>query len=148
MQWVKNLRSPTLLQEMPDSDRMSARHPVTGTCERYSLYDRFHQKNQKRPEEKLRSLNICPTLRREVNSAVAEQFNREISAVRYSLCQMNEAHFKQTVRVLIDLHNEKINKNFKAEIEGLCNAQLSIGLHGMLGLHSSGRFCLIYDAIQ
>lgn len=59
-----------------DSDRMSARHSVTGTCERYSLYDRFQEKNQKLPEEKLRSLNICHTLRREVNSAVAEQFNR------------------------------------------------------------------------
>nr|XP_055025246.1 uncharacterized protein LOC129415101 [Misgurnus anguillicaudatus] len=115
---------------------MAAKHPTTGTCERYSLYDRFHQKNQRRPEEKLRSLNLCPTLRTEVNSAVAEQFNRELSAVRYSLCQMNEAHFKQTVRVLIELHNDRINKEFKAEIEAMCNTQLSVGLHGMLGLHS------------
>ncbi|KAK9969956.1 hypothetical protein ABG768_028097 [Culter alburnus] len=77
LQWVKNSRSPFLLEGMPDNDRMSARHPATGTCERYSLYDRFHQKNQKRPEEKLRSLNICPTLRRDMNSAVAEQFNHK-----------------------------------------------------------------------
>ncbi|KAK0156412.1 hypothetical protein N1851_000282 [Merluccius polli] len=48
---------------------------------------------------------------------------------------MNEPHFKQTVRVLIDLHNEKINRSLKAEIEALCNMDLSIGLHGMLGLH-------------
>uniref|UniRef100_A0A8P4FW34 Ubiquitin-like protease family profile domain-containing protein n=1 Tax=Dicentrarchus labrax TaxID=13489 RepID=A0A8P4FW34_DICLA len=137
MQWVKNLRSPFPSQENPDNDRLQARHPITGTCERYSLYDRFHQKNQKRPEEKLRSLNICPTLRTEVNSSVAEQFNRELASVRYSLCQMNEPHFKQTVRVLIDLHNEKINRSFKAEMEALCNMKLSIGLHGMLGLQSA-----------
>ncbi|KAM6943918.1 uncharacterized protein PEZ65_001841 [Lycodopsis pacificus] len=137
MQWVKNLRSPFPLQETPDSDRMAARHPITGTCERYSLYDRFHQKNQKRPEEKLRSLNICPTLRREVNSSVAEQFNRELSSVKYSLCQMNEPHFKQTLRVLIDLHNIKINRTFKTEMENMCNTQLYIGLHGMLGLQSA-----------
>lgn len=140
LQWVKNLRSPLPLEEQQDSDRMTARHPITGTSERYSLYDRFHQKNQKRQEEKLRSLNICPTLRTEVNSSVAKQFNRELSAVRYSLCQMNEAHFKQTLRVLIELHNNKINQTYKAEIEAMCNMQLSIGLHGMLGLYAAGRF--------
>lgn len=138
MQWVKNLRSPFPLP--PESDRMSGRHPITGTTERFSLYDRFHQKNQKRPEEKLRSLNICPTLRTEVNSSVAEQFNRELASVRYSLCQMKEAHFKQTVRVLIDLHNEKVNRGFKTEMEALCSTQLCIGLHGMLGLQSAGKF--------
>ena len=141
MQWVKNLRSPFPSQENPENNRLEARHPITGTCERYSLYDRFHQKNQKRPEEKLRSLNICPTLRTEVNSSVAEQFNRELASVRYSLCQMNEPHFKQTVRVLIDLHNEKINRSFKADMEALCNMDLSIGLHGMLGLQCAGKFC-------
>ncbi|XP_077936579.1 uncharacterized protein LOC144383347 [Gasterosteus aculeatus] len=117
LQWVKNLRSTLPLQEMPDSVRMAARHPITKTSDRYSLYDRFHQKNQRRPEEKLRSLNICPSLRREVNSSVAEQFNRELSLVKYSLCQMNEPHFKQTLRVLIDLHNERINTTFKAQME-------------------------------
>ncbi|KAK0156411.1 hypothetical protein N1851_000281 [Merluccius polli] len=47
MQWVKNLRSPFPSQENPDNDRLEARHPITGTCERYSLYDRFHQKKPK-----------------------------------------------------------------------------------------------------
>ena len=139
MKWVKNLKSPLPIQARLDVDRMGATHPITGTAERYSLYDRFHQKKQRRPEEKLRSLNICPSLRTEVNSSVAEQFNRELASVRYSLCQMKEAHFKQTLRVLIDLHNEKINKTFKAEMESLCNTQLSIGLHGMLGLQSAGK---------
>ncbi|XP_034562828.1 uncharacterized protein LOC117829310 [Notolabrus celidotus] len=137
MQWVKNLRSPFPQHGKLASDRMESTHPITGTSERYSLYDRFHQKNQKRPEEKLRSLNICPALRTEVNCAVAEQFNRELSSVKYSLCHMNEPHFKQTVRLLIHLHNEKINRSFKAEMEALCNTQLSIGVHGMLGLQSA-----------
>ena len=132
MQWVKNPRSP--FPPLPESDSMSGRHPITGTSERYSLYHRFHQKNPKCPE-KLRSLNICPTRwNSEVNSSVAEQFSRELASVRYSLCQMNKAHFKQTVRVMIDLHNDKINRGFKAEMEALCSTQLCIGLHGMLGL--------------
>jgi len=91
----------------------------------------------------MRSLNICPNLRAEVNSAVAEQYNRELAAVRYSLGQMKEAHFKQTVRVMIDLHNEKINRTFKSEMEALCNTHLSVGLHGMLGLHTAGKYISI-----
>ncbi|TKS66023.1 hypothetical protein D9C73_000079 [Collichthys lucidus] len=82
LQWAKNLRSPFPLQGKPNKDRVSAPHPITGTCERYSLYYRFHQKKQKRPEEKLRNLKICPNLRAEVNSSVAEQYNRELAAVR------------------------------------------------------------------
>ncbi|AWP16890.1 putative HMG domain-containing protein 3-like [Scophthalmus maximus] len=46
------------------------------TGERYSLYDRFHQKNQTRPEEILRSLNIVPDLYSYVNSSEAEQKTR------------------------------------------------------------------------
>jgi len=52
---------------------------------------------------------------------------------------MNETHFKDKVRVMIDLHNEKINRTFKTEMKALCNTHLSIGLHGMLG---AGKFDL------
>lgn len=148
MEWVNNMRFPLTHQTTNTVDRMAAQHPVTGTCERYSLYDRFHQTNQKRPEEKLRSLNICPDLKKEVNSAVAEQFNRDLASVRYSLCQMKESHFKQTLRVLIHLHNDKINRHFKKPMEEMCNAQLSVGLNGMLGLHSPGKFHLHLNLIM
>lgn len=137
MEWIKRLKCPLLTLTNTDVDRLTATHPITQTSERYSLYDRFHQKNQRRPEEKLRSLNICPSLRTEINSAVAEQLNRELSSVKYSLCQMNEVHFRQTVRLLIELHNYSINTHFKTKMEGLCKIALSVGLTGMLGLQSS-----------
>lgn len=140
MQWVKDLRSNLLVQVQQNTNRMAALHPVTRTSDRYSLYDRFHQINPRHPEEKLRSLGICPALRRQVKSAGAEEFNRELASVQYSLGQMKEAHFKQTVRVLMELHNEKINRTFKAEMEELGNTHLSIGLHGMLGFHTASRF--------
>ncbi|XP_030581204.1 uncharacterized protein LOC115777435 [Archocentrus centrarchus] len=137
MQWVKNLRSQLPVQKEQDTNRMAAIHPVTRTSERYSLYDRFHQINPRDPEEKLRSLSICPALRRGVKSVVAEEFNRELASLQYSWSQMKESHFKQTVRVLIDLHNEKINRTFKAEMEVLGNTHLSVGLHGMLGFQTA-----------
>lgn len=140
MQWVKNLRFPLPVKLQQNINGTPAVHPITRTSDRYSLYDQFHQINPRHPEDNLRSLVICPTLRREVNSAVAKRFNQELESIWQSLCQMNESHFKQTVRVLIELHNEKINRTFKAEMEALGNTQLSVGLHGMLGFHTAGRF--------
>lgn len=55
---------------------------------------------------------------------------------------MKEAHFKQTVRVLIEMHNEKINRSFKKDMERMCSAELCVGLHGMLALQSAGKFGL------
>lgn len=129
--WVKNLANFTLQSSTKNINRWNQPHPVTNTTERYALYDRFHQKNQKRPEEKMRSLNLCPELRAQVNSAVAEQFNRELAAIRYSLTQMNEVHFKQTVRVLVELHNLAINNQFIRSVQKHCSATLGVGEHGI-----------------
>uniref|UniRef100_A0AAQ4PPL1 C2H2-type domain-containing protein n=1 Tax=Gasterosteus aculeatus aculeatus TaxID=481459 RepID=A0AAQ4PPL1_GASAC len=137
LEWINNLRSPGApLKAAPGADRFTALHSITKTNERYSLYDRFHQKNQRRPEEKLRSLNICPALRTEVNSSVAEQLNHELGAFRYSLCRMKEAHFKQAVRVLIELHNENVNNRFLQKMLAISSTPLAVGQHGRLVLDS------------
>ena len=137
MPWVKNL---TLATQPPTqmANQWTAPHPISKTACRYALYDRFHQKNQKRPEEKMRSLNLCPELRAHVNSAVAEQFNRELAAIRYSLTQMNKVHFKQTVRVLVELHNQTINDKFMEKVQKQCSLPLVIGAHGLATFASSG----------
>lgn len=133
LEWVSNLRSPAAPHPQgQDKDRYTAAHPITKTHHRYALYDRFYQKNQKRPEEKLRSLNICPALRSEINSSVAEQFNGELAAFRYSVCQIKEAHFKQTVGVLIELHNNKINHRFIKNMSTICSTPLMLGRYGTL----------------
>lgn len=52
--WVTKLRFPAdkPAQHDSSSDRFTRVHPETATNHRYSLYDRFHQRNQKRPEER------------------------------------------------------------------------------------------------
>ncbi|KAI7793167.1 hypothetical protein IRJ41_006757 [Triplophysa rosa] len=78
--WVKNIKMKRrLAHKQSAEDRISSLHPETGTSERFAFYDRFHQKNQKRPEERLRSLKLIPELASLVNSSEAEQVNRELS---------------------------------------------------------------------
>ncbi|KAL7882973.1 hypothetical protein SRHO_G00006310 [Serrasalmus rhombeus] len=95
------------IKEMDCTAVHSRPHPVTGTNECYSLYDRFHQKNQKRPEERLRSLDLVPELRSTVNTAVAEQLNQELASSRYFLCIMKDRHFMFSLRLMFHLHNQK-----------------------------------------
>lgn len=117
MAWVKNLNThPPLQLPVEKYNPWILPHPVTKTTEWYALYDRFHQKNQKRPEESLRSLKKCPTLHSKINSSVAEQLNRELAATNYLLTQMSEVHFKQTIRILLAMHNCSINKKFLDDI--------------------------------
>lgn len=135
MPWVQNLNCCPSQPPPNDANRWIMPHPIA----LYALYDRFHQKKQKRPEEKLRSLNLCHDLRTQVNSLVAEQFNRELAAIRYSLTQMNEAHFKHTVRVLVELHNLSINSNFIASVGRQSSTPLIVGEHGITMFDSSIR---------
>ena len=136
--WVEKLHH-VVSTEHSGGDRFTALHPVTQTKERYSLYDRFHQKKQTRPEEKLRSLDICPDLRTELNTSVAEQLNQRLASVRRSLCVMKEPHFKQTVRILFELQNEKMNHQYAEGMRKRMGLPLEIGQHGQLSLKSIGE---------
>ncbi|XP_076839097.1 uncharacterized protein LOC143484316 [Brachyhypopomus gauderio] len=117
-------------------NRFSSVHPVTGTSARYSLYDRFHQKNQKRPEEHLRSLKLVPDLAVLVNSSAAEQLNRELSSSRYSLCQMNDQHYMFTLRLYFHLHNININQKYTKTMELLTKQALHVDITGKLRFSS------------
>ncbi|XP_048026169.1 uncharacterized protein LOC125255178 [Megalobrama amblycephala] len=134
LEWMKNFRSnPRLAAKPREMDNFSCPHPETSTSDRYSLYDRFHQKNQKRPEERLRSLKLVPDLASLINSAAAEQINRELSSSRYSLCQMKDNHFMFSLRLYFHLHNEKLNRSFMKDIEKQNTSEaIRIGLNGKL----------------
>ncbi|KAG9283629.1 HMG domain-containing protein 3-like [Astyanax mexicanus] len=131
--WVQNLRQKSRGPvENTKTDRFSTAHPETGTPERYSLYDRFHEKNQKRPEERLRSLKLLPDLASLLNSAVAEQINRELSSIRYSLCQMKDTYYMFSLRLYFHLHNERLNNTFLNQVQKHSLELVHIGLHGKL----------------
>lgn len=120
------------------SDTLSSLHPVTGTNARFSLYDRFHQKNQKRQEEVLRSLKLAPHLAALVNSSMAEQLNRELSSSRYSLCQMRDEHYMFSLRLYFHLHNKRVNEKYMKTLGEQAKHSIHIGLHGKLTFRSEG----------
>lgn len=92
----------------------------------------FHQKNQKRPEEKLRSLKLIPELASLVNSSEAEQVNRELSSSWYSLCQMKDTHYMFSLHLYFHLHNAKKNSAFLKEMQRRAPENTHIGLQGKL----------------
>ncbi|XP_077096041.1 uncharacterized protein LOC143747262 [Siphateles boraxobius] len=133
-EWVNTLRSSMGPHKHEDqtSDRFTRPHPLTGTHERYSLYDRFHEKNQKRPEERLRSIKLLPDLASIVNSSSAEQINKELSTSRYFLCQLKDIHYMFALRLCFHLHNQRINDNFLQDIQKMSQKDVHLGLHGHL----------------
>lgn len=141
--WAKNLlfrRNKTDLQNDDKSeDRFQRPHPITGSSERYSLYGHFHQKNQTRPEEILRSLNIVPDLCSNVNSSEAEQKNRELSYDRYFLCQLKETHLLFCQRLVFHLHNDIINQKSVQNMEKQTKDKLGMSSDGRLMLTSTGN---------
>lgn len=138
--WINKLRLKSGIpqQDGENQDWLSRAHPETGTKDRFSLYDRFHQRNQRRPEEKLRSLDLLPDLACLVNSSSAEQINRGLSATRYSLCQMKDTHFMFSLRLHFHLHNKKINKKFKMAMQSRTKEVMEIGVNGRLALKTEG----------
>ncbi|XP_067227090.1 uncharacterized protein [Chanodichthys erythropterus] len=133
-EWVNTLQSSMgpKIHKDKSTDRFTCPHPLTGTCERYSLYDRFHEKKQKRPEKRLRSIKLLPDLASVVNSASAEQINKELSTSRYFLCQLKDIHYMFALRLNFHLHNQRINNNFLQDIQKMSNKDVHLGQHGNL----------------
>lgn len=137
--WIKNIQklAGPVEREPANPTGMKCQHPITGTFERYSLYDRFHQGNQKRPEEKLRSLDLLPELTGILNSSMAEQLNRELSNSRYFICQLKDMHYMFMLRLIFHLHNQRVNNAFFEKMRRLAQGKAAIGING--------RICLFGD---
>lgn len=115
-------------------------HPVTGTNERYSMYDRFHEKNSNNPDDVLRRLAICPQLHANINSESHEQLHSVMNKDNYFLNMMNPATHVFMKRLLVHLRNEKKNKE---EIRRQQQALQKHGLLGRMSVHFLGRITLI-----
>ena len=89
-------------------------HPVTGTRERYCLYDRFHEKNSHNPADVLRRITLCPQLHTNFNSESHEQLHQILNKDNYFLNMMNPATHVFMKWLLIHLRNW--NKNEQEQI--------------------------------
>jgi hypothetical protein len=84
-------------------------HPVTGKNERYSMYDRFHEKNSNNPDDVLIRLAICPQPYANVNSESHEQLHSVLNKDNYFLIMMQPATHVFMKRPLVHLRNQKLN---------------------------------------
>ncbi|KAK9965934.1 hypothetical protein ABG768_004996 [Culter alburnus] len=114
------------------TEALDKSHPITRTSDRFSLYDRFHQLNQKQEKEKLRSLDLVPELTGLINSSMAEQLNRELANSRYFLCQLKDVHYMFALRLVFHLHNSRVNKSFMEKMLRQTQGAAEVGLDGRL----------------
>ena len=122
-------------------------HPITGTTERYCLYDRFHKKNSNNQADVLRRLTICPQIHANINSESHEQLHQILNKDNYFLNMMNSATHVFMKRLLVDLRNERNNHH---ELRRQQEAMQKHGVIGNVTLDTMGRMVItqnpIYDA--
>ncbi|XP_076049595.1 uncharacterized protein LOC143030327 [Oratosquilla oratoria] len=84
-------------------------HPVTGTNERYMLFDWFHETNTKEPVESLRRSSLVKELKGLVNTQAAEQFHRDKAKDVYFQNRMSPSNHIFTFRLITHLKNGMMN---------------------------------------
>ncbi|XP_076037419.1 uncharacterized protein LOC143022898 isoform X2 [Oratosquilla oratoria] len=85
-------------------------HPITGTDERYMLFEWYHETNTKEPVESLRRSSLVKELRGLVNTQTAEQLHRDKAKDVYFQNRMSPSNHIFTFRLLMHLKNEMMNK--------------------------------------
>ena len=117
-------------------------HPITGTEERYSLYDRFHEKNSNNLSDVLRRLTICPKIHANVNSESHEQLHQVFNKDNYFLNMMNPATHVFMKRLLVELRNAKKNQQENKNQEEVMKGN---GVTGKIQLDEIGRLVINYE---
>ena len=106
-----------------DYDCDDSVHPITQVTDRYSLSDRFHERNSTQKKALLRRITLVPQLNGIVNTEAEEQLHSLIGRFNYSLNTMKPINHLFMMRLRIHLHNSAINSTFRAKIESTFSAQ-------------------------
>jgi len=81
--WVQGALIPRAFQFGSESFEEEL-HSVTGVSERYSLFDRFHERNFTSPSDLLHRVTLVPEFNMVVNTEVEEQLHNSIYHSNYS----------------------------------------------------------------
>ena len=126
--WIHNEGVPSLpYLDRPDrevdSEFYDRVHPVTQVSDRYSLSDRFHERNSSQKRALLRRVTLVPQLNGIINTEAEEQLHSLIDRFNYSLNTMKPINHLFMMRLRVHLHNSAVNSTFKAKIESTFSAQ-------------------------
>lgn len=119
--WVQGAPIPRAFQfrSEPFEEEL---HPVTGVWQRYSLFDRFHERNSSSPSDLLRRVTLVPELNAIVNTEVEEQLHNSINRSNYSFNMMLPGNHLFMMRLKLHASNIKINEVYRKKLETVFRA--------------------------
>lgn len=91
-------------------DEQLLRHPVTRSCEHFSLFDPFHEKNTINPADSLRRVSCIKQLAGKMNLETAEQLNNRRNRDNYFTTSLSAHNAIFVERLVAHFTNEKLNK--------------------------------------
>ncbi len=109
-------------------------HPVTGVPDRYSLCDRFHERNSSSAEDLLRRVTLVPELNAIINTEVEEQLHNSINRSNYAFNMMLPGNHLFMMRLKIHTSNVRINDVYR------------IKLQEAVGFHTGPNRSLLHDS--
>lgn len=114
--WVQGATIPKALRFGSELNEEEV-HPVTGVSVRYSLCDRFHERNSSSPKDLLRRVTLVPELNAIINTEVEEQLHSSINRSNYSFNMMLPGNHLFMFRLRIHSSNIRINDVYKGKLE-------------------------------
>ena len=87
LHWIKGMNVPKA-SPFATETKGDEFHPLTGVTDRYSLSDRFHERNSSCPADLLRHVSLVPEINAVVNTEVEEQLHSVINRSNYSFNMM------------------------------------------------------------
>lgn len=121
--WIHNEGAPSVPFPENDCQIEESLHPITRVADRYSLSDRFHERNSSQKRALLSRVTLVPELNGIVNTEAEEQLHSLIDRFNYCLNTMKPVNHLFMMRLKIHLHNSSMNSTFRAKIEKTFSAQ-------------------------
>ena len=121
--WIQNEGAPSLPFPENECDIDEFAHPTTNVTDRYSLSDRFHEKNSSQKRALLRRVTLVPEFNGIINTEAEEQLHSLIDRFNYCLNTMRPVNHLFMMHLKVHLHNSGINRTFRANIESTFSAQ-------------------------
>ena len=116
--WVQGSSIPKAFQfSFGEEKSQEEVHPVTGVTDRYSLCDRFHEKNSSSAPDILRRVTLVPELNAVINTEVEEQLHSSINRSNYTFNMMLPGNHLFMMRLKIHLSNTHIDQVYRCKLE-------------------------------
>lgn len=114
--WVQGATVPRAFRFGFDANE-DEMHPVTGVSERYSLCDRFHERNSSSPDDLLRRVTLVPELNAIINTEVEEQLHNSMNRSNYAFNMMLPGNHLFMMRLKIHTSNVRINEVYRIKLQ-------------------------------